>query len=223
VPNIPAGGTAQARISWNTLGFTGTVPVRVVADPYNRLAETSETNNVATATLTIRTRPDLQVTGVALSDDEPVAGETVTVTLTLRNNGQTTAGTQTVVLYQGNPDAGGTVVGAQGLAPIPGGNTTTVAFAWTPAAPGPYRLFARADRDNAVNEYDEGNNDAWRDVYVGLRGPILLDSGGASDAPYTPERGYGYVDEGQPDVTSLRQPGVRDPAPGPRRPGRLPL
>jgi PKD repeat protein len=201
VPNIPAGGTAQARISWNTLGFTGTVPVRVVADPYNRLAETSESNNVATATLTIRTRPDLQVTGIVLSNDEPVAGETVTVTLTLRNNGQTTAGTQTVVLYQGNPDAGGTVVGAQGLAPLQGGNTTTVAFAWTPAAPGPYRLFARADRDNAVNEYDEGNNDAWRDVYVGLRGPILLDSGGASDVAYTPERGYGYVDEGQPDVT----------------------
>ena len=202
VPNIPAGGTAQARISWNTLGFTGTVPVRVVADPYNRLAETSETNNVATATLTIRTRPDLQVTGIALSDDEPVAGGTVTVTLTLRNNGQTTAGTQTVVLYQGNPDAGGTVVGTAGRSPIPGGGTDTVAFIWTPMAPGPYRLFARADRDNAVNEYDEGNNDAWLDVYVGLRGPILLDSGGASDVAYTPERGYGYVDEGQPDVTT---------------------
>jgi len=202
VPNIPAGGTAQASIPWNTLGFTGTVPVRVVADPYNRLAETSEVNNVATATLTIRTRPDLQVTGVALSDDEPVAGETVTVTLTLRNNGQTTAGTQTVVLYQGNPDAGGTVVGTAGRSPIPGGGTDTVAFIWTPTAPGPYRLFARADRDNAVNEYDEGNNDAWRDVYVGLRGPILLDSGGASDVAYTPERGYGYVDEGQPDVTT---------------------
>jgi PKD repeat protein len=201
VPNIPAGGTAQAGIPWNTFGFTGTVPVRVVADPYNRLAETSETNNVATATLTIRTRPDLQVTGVALSDDEPVAGETVTVTLTLRNNGQTTAGTQTVVLYQGNPDAGGTVVGTAGRSPIPGGGTDTVAFIWTPTAPGPYRLFARADRDNAVNEYEEGNNDTWRDVYVGLRGPILLDSGGASDVAYTPERGYGYVDEGQPDVT----------------------
>jgi PKD repeat protein len=202
VPNIPAGGTAQAGIPWNTFGFTGTVPVRVVADPYNRLAETSETNNVATATLTIRTRPDLQVTGVALSDDEPVAGETVTVTLTLRNNGQTTAGTQTVVLYQGNPDAGGTVVGTAGRSPIPGGGTDTVAFIWTPTAPGPYRLFARADRDNAVNEYEEGNNDTWRDVYVGLRGPILLDSGGASDVAYTPERGYGYVDEGQPDVTT---------------------
>jgi PKD repeat protein len=202
VPNIPAGGTAQAGIPWNTLGFTGDVAVRVVADPYNRLAETSETNNVATATLTIRTRPDLQVAGVALSDDEPVAGETVTVTLTLRNNGQTTAGTQTVVLYQGNPDAGGTVVGTAGRSPIPGGGTDTVAFIWTPTAPGPYRLFARADRDNAVNEYEEGNNDAWRDVYVGLRGPILLDSGGASDVAYTPERGYGYVDEGQPDVTT---------------------
>jgi len=202
VSNVPAGGTAQATIPWHTLGFTGAVPVRVVVDPYNRVAEISETNNAATATLTIRTRPDLQVTGIALSNDEPVAGETVTVTLTLRNNGQTTAGAQTVALYQGNPDAGGTAVGAQRAAPLPGGNTTTVAFTWTPTTPGPYRLFARADRDNVVNEYDEGNNDTWRDVYAGLRGPILLDSGGTSDVAYTPERGYGYVDEGQPDVTT---------------------
>ncbi len=211
VPNVPTSGTAQASISWNTLGFTGTVPVRVVVDPYNRVAETNEDNNIVTMTLTIRTRPDLQVTQVALSDDEPMAGETVTVTLTLRNHGQTTAGSLppqaggagggfTVALYQGNPDAGGTIVGAQGLAPLPGGNTTTVAFAWTPTAPGPYFLFARVDQDNAVNEYDEGNNETWRDVYVGLASPVLLDSGGASDVAYAPARGYGYVDEGQPDT-----------------------
>ncbi|MBC7227755.1 MAG: PKD domain-containing protein [Thermoflexales bacterium] len=201
VPNVPAGGAAQASIMWNTLGFTGTVPVRVVVDPYNRVAETNEANNAVTTTLAVRTRPDLQVTSIALSDDEPMAGEAVTVTLTLRNHGQTTAGAQTVVLYQGNPDAGGTLVGDHNGSPLLGGAETTVAFAWTPTAPGPYRLFARADRDNAVNEYDESNNETWRDVYVGLASPVLLDSGGASDVAYAPARGYGYVDEGQPDVT----------------------
>ena len=193
VPNVPAGGTAQAGVPWNTLGFTGTVPVRVVVDPFDRLAETDETNNVVTATLTIRTRPDLLISHLQLSNPEPVVGEPVTVTLTLRNRGQTTAGAQTVALYVGNPDSGGTVVEAHALASLPGGNTHTVTFTWTPSAPGQYRLFARADRDNAVDEFDEGNNDTWRDVYVGLRGPIEIDSGGTSDVPYDANRGYGYL------------------------------
>jgi len=200
VPNVPAGGTADASIQWNTLGFTGDVPVRVVVDPFDRVAETDDDNNEATTSLTILTRPDLHVPAIALSDDEPVVGETVTVSATVRNGGQTTAGPQTVALYEGNPDAGGMIVGAQGLAPLPGGNTNTVVFTWAPTVPGPYRLFALADRDDTVSEFDEGNNQSWQDVYVGFAGPILLDSGTASDVDYTPERGYGYVDEGQPDV-----------------------
>ena len=54
-------GTATVPLPWNTLGFTGAVPVRVVVDPYNRLAESSETNNEAAANLTLKTRPDLSL------------------------------------------------------------------------------------------------------------------------------------------------------------------
>jgi hypothetical protein len=199
VPNVSAGGTAQASISWNTLGFTGTVPVRVVADPFNRVAETNENNNAAVASLTIRTRPDLLVTTIALSDDEPVTGEPVTVTLTLRNTGQTAASASTLALYDGNPDSGGTLLG-EGTPAVPGGGETTLDFTWTPTAPGPHRLFAQADRTNVVNEFDEGNNQTWQDVYVGFAGPILLDSGKVgADPAYTKTIGYGAVDEGQPD------------------------
>ena len=200
VANVPAAGTATVPLPWNTTGFTGAVPVRVVVDPYNRVTETSETNNEATASLTIKTRPDLQFTDFQLSDPEPVAGEAVIVTLPLLNNGQTTAGGQTVALYDGNPDAGGTSVGAGLAAALAGGATTNVTFTWTPTSPGLHRLFARADKDGQVNEYDEGNNDKWLDVYVGFGGAILLDSGSvASDVAYTSALGYGAVDEGQTD------------------------
>ncbi|RLC76238.1 MAG: hypothetical protein DRI61_13645 [Chloroflexi bacterium] len=66
-------------------------------------------------------------------------------------------------------------------------------FTWMPTAPGLYRLFALADRDDEVNEFDEGNNQTWRDVYVGFAGPISLDSGGDPDPAYTPSLGYGYL------------------------------
>ena len=201
VPGVPAGGSAQTSLDWRTLGYTGTVPVRVEIDPYDRITETVETNNVATQTLTILTRPDLQVTDIALSDDEPVVGQTVVVTLTLRNRGQTDAGNQTVALYNGNPTSGGVALQSAQTSLV-GGQTTPLTFTWVATAPGPYRLFALADRDDAVDEFDEGNNQQWRDVYVGLAGPILLDSGTPAEPVYTTTLGYGYVDAGQPDVTA---------------------
>ncbi len=202
VPAVPAGGSAVASLDWHTLGYTGTVPVRVEIDPYNRITETLETNNVATQTLTILTRPDMRITQIALSDDEPVVGETVTVTLTLRNNGQTTAGAETVALFDGNPDTGGALLAGMTHGAQAGPGESTVTFSWTPTQTGAVRLFGVADLNDGVAEYDEGNNQTWRDVYVGVAGPVLLDSGAASDVAYSAATGYGFVDTGTPDVTA---------------------
>ena len=199
VPNVPAGGTADATIQWNTLGFTGDVPVRVVADPYNRVAETNDDNNEATASLTILTRPDLHVTAIEPSDPEPVADQPVTVQVTQRNDGQTNAGASIIALYDGNPESGGALI-CEVTSPVPGEGETAPECPWAPIASGPHRLFAISDRDDAVNEFDEGNNQSWEDVHVGFAGPILLDSGTAGDVDYTAERGYGYVDEEQADI-----------------------
>ena len=194
VPNIAAGGTASASIPWDTTSFTGTVPVRVVIDPYNRVAESNESNNEAIASLTILTRSDLQTTQIALSNPEPVTDEPVNVTLSVHNAGQTAAGTQMVALYDGNPDAGGPLIQAQSLASLAGGTTADMIFPWTPTTAGLHRLFARLDRDGQVNESDETNNDTWLDDYVGVRGPLLLDSGSiTADPPYSTTLGFGYL------------------------------
>ncbi|MBI1801735.1 MAG: hypothetical protein HYR71_08925 [Chloroflexi bacterium] len=200
VPNVPANSTAQASISWNTLGYTGSVPLRAVVDPYNRVAETSEANNQVSGALTVLTRPDLQVTALTLSDPEPVVSETVTATLVVRNFGQTTAPGSVLALYNGNPDSGGLLLGAQTLSALAAGASVTTTFGWTPTATGSVRLFARADRDGQVSDSNRANNDLWLDAFVGFRGPILLDSGGATDPAYTAALGYGYLDEGGADV-----------------------
>ncbi len=201
VDDVPAGGSAQVSLPWDTLGFTGDVPVRVVADPYDRLPESNENNNESSMTVSILTRPDLLPAGIALSDPEPVEGESVTVTLTLSNAGQTAAGASTLALYDGNPEEGGTLLGTATL-PVAGAAQTAVAFPWVPSQSGLHRLFIRADQNDVVDEFDENNNLAWEDVHIGIPSPILLDSGGASDPVYTDTLGYGYVDAGQPDVTA---------------------
>ena len=201
VPSIPGGGSAQAVIPWNTLGFTGNVPVRVVVDPYDRLTETNEGNNDASASLTILTRPDLRVPLIALDDAEPVVSQTVTVQTNLRNDGQTAAGDSRLALYQGRPADGGLLLGDSTLA-VSAQTVADQVFNWTPTAPGPYRLFSVSDEAGEVDEFDEGNNQSWQDVYVGLAGPLNLDSGGASDLVYTSTVGFGVVDVGQPDLTA---------------------
>lgn len=198
--NIPAGGSAEATIPWNTLGFTGTVPVRVVADPFNRLPEIDEENNVATADITISTRPDMQLGTLRLSDDEPVVGQTITATLHISNTGHTLASSQQIALYQGNPDDG-VLIETRTLASLAGEGAATVRFTWVPTTTGEARLYIRLDADGDVNESDETNNDSWHDLYVGFAGPLLVDSGDpADDLAYSGERGYGAVDEASEDA-----------------------
>jgi hypothetical protein len=200
IPNIPAGQSVPASFDWDTLGFTGPVTVTTSVDPYNRLAESDETNNSHTANLTILTRPDLEIANVTLSDEEPLVGETVTVTVDLKNYGQTAAGEQKLVLYRGNPDGGGSQIRVQNVSTLNGGANRNVALTWTPTAPGLYRLFLRGDQENQVNEYDESNNDRWLDVYVGMASPLNVDSGGAGDTAYSAAQGFGVIDSGDPDA-----------------------
>lgn len=201
VPDIQAGGSASAAIPWNTTGYTGTVPVRVVIDPYNRVAESNEANNEATQNLTILSRPDLQASSWVLSDPEPVAGETVTINVNSLNGGQTASGAALYTLYNGNPDTDGVLLDSQMQSGLSGNGSDVSTLSWTPSTPGSYRLFLRLDENNTVSEFNETNNMLWQDVYVGLAGPILLNSGVlASDPTYNATIGYGYVDTGQADV-----------------------
>lgn len=197
---IPAGGIADAEIEWDTLGFTGTLPVHVVADPFNRVSESNEANNSASVPFTIRTRPDLQVASVLLSDAEPTAGETITVTLQVSNTGQTAANAHTVQLYSGNPGDGGVVI-HEATVSVPAAGAQTLIIPWLTPPAGSVRLFARVDTGNTVRESNEANNDQWRDLYIGVAGPVLLDSGGTSDPTYTPALGYGVIDADNDDIT----------------------
>ena len=196
----PNGGTAEASIQWDTHGFWGTsVPIRVEVDPYDRVDESSETNNQASTSLTIRTRADVRASGLDEPEADLIDTQPTIIQLALRNDGQVDAPEQVVALYDGNPADGGVLIGEQTL-PVAAGSQTTLSFAWTPTQVGAHRLFAVVDRENAVNEAQEGNNQSWKDVYVGLKSPLLLDSGTAGDLVYTAQRGYGYVDAGRADV-----------------------
>ncbi len=58
VANLPKnGGSAQVNIQWDTTGFSGDVPVKVVVNPYGRVAESNMQNNSAGATVVFEAPP----------------------------------------------------------------------------------------------------------------------------------------------------------------------
>lgn len=198
VPALAAGGSAQVSVPWSTLGFTGSIPVRLSLDPAGRVTETNESNNVFTITANILTRPDLQITSLALSDEEPNIGELVTVTAAIKNKGQTSAPVSALGVYLGNADSG-LLLNSQSVA-LSAGNVSTLTFTWTPTETGSARLFARADRNRQVNESDTANNDLWIDRHISVGGGYDIDSGVAlSDTAYSEQNGAGTIDSGQPD------------------------
>ncbi|MCB0031612.1 MAG: hypothetical protein KDE28_27060, partial [Anaerolineales bacterium] len=201
VPEIQAGGSVVATLDWNTTSFVGDIDLYAVLDLADQVAETDENNNRSLQTVSILSRPDLQATSWDLSDPEPLAGELVEINVNLLNAGQTASGAATYGLYNGNPENGGILLDSQTHSGLGGNSSDAITLSWLPTAPGPYQLFLRLDEDDTVNEFDEANNLLWQDLYVGLAGPVLLDSGVmASDPAYSATIGYGYVDTGLPDV-----------------------
>lgn len=197
---IPAGGNGPASILWDTLGFVGAFPITVVADPFGRMLEAETDNNLASKPITILTRPDLNIASISLNRTAPVADEPLTVTVVLSNTGQTASGNQHLVLYQGEPDAGGVLIG-EVVQPVPAEATTTLQFPWVVPDAGPLQLVVVADEYHQVRESNEHNNRTTLPVYIGLRGPVLLDSGDLNEPFYTPALGYGVIDADQNDIT----------------------
>lgn len=198
VSNILAGGFGDAVLNWDTSGYVGDQEIFAVADYGSQIPEMDETNNITSLSLTIRNRPDLSVTLISLSDDEPVVGESVTLTIAETNLGESDAASSLISVYVGDPLDGGVLLG-ENLVEIIRGSTTNMNFTWVPDRTGWHRLHVLSDANDQVSEYDESNNQNWLDVYIGVAGPLLLDSGTDLDPVYSVETGYGYIDINQPD------------------------
>ncbi len=182
--------------------------------PVTRTAVISGTGETITYTLPTEDQSDLMTlrhefernlatTGMAISDDHPAAGATVTVSATVQNRGDRALDGVTVAFYDGDPGSGGTLIGSASLpAPLTAGVTTTLGVLYTiPAGGGARLLVAEADPSNAVAESDEADNRAelaafgpdlaivdtavelWSSNEVGLRATV--ENLGSSSAPTT--------------------------------------
>ena len=158
VSSLGAGGSTTVTFTYTAPTFTSTrnVTVTATADSTGIVAESNESNNTKSAAFSVLALPDLTI--MSLTGDKSLyeAGETVTVSATVKNIGPTSAGATTVWLTVPNI---GTFT--QNLPALSAGASQTVTFTFTaPTALSPQSIAvtAYADPDNRVVESNENNN-----------------------------------------------------------------
>ena len=150
VQEIDAGDKVATTIIW--IAQAGSHAIKAVADSDDKVTESDETNNEKAVTFSALA-PDLIIETITGSPAGPSIGDTVTFTVTVKNQGSSGAGPSRVYFY-----IDGSSRGYQSVREINPGATMTKTFTWTTQA-GYHDIKAVADSNNEVTESDETNNE----------------------------------------------------------------
>lgn len=150
VSSVDANATDNKTFIW--IAEVGSHDIKAVADSNNKVTESDETNNEKTVTLSTLI-PDLIIETITGSPTSPSLGETVTFTVTIKNQGVGRAGLSRVYFY-----IDGTSRGYQDVEEIDAEATVSKTFTWTAEA-GLHDIKAVIDDNKKVIESDEDNNE----------------------------------------------------------------
>ncbi|RLT43945.1 MAG: hypothetical protein DWI57_03745, partial [Chloroflexi bacterium] len=177
IPSIPVGESGSASFSYDTTDKAGERRIQAAVDPNNAIAESDEENNRAAKVLKVRNpndtppaQPNLVVTASDISFDpaSPAAGDTVTITLRLRNDG-TADVTAPLVRFEDatsdTPELIGDVTISGTIAA--GSSGEAVIFFDTTGKEGTLTIRATADPEGAIEESNEEDNQASKTLTFG--------------------------------------------------------
>ena len=155
---LAADSSQNVSVNWTATG--GEHQIYLQLDPADLVDESQEDNNIAFHYILIA--PDVSITeeDIAFSDENPVLGDTITISATVHNNGGADATDVAVRFYNGNPDDGGVqMLDDQIIATIPIGGTETASVDWTSTV-GIHEILVVLDPDETITEWDKENNRA---------------------------------------------------------------
>jgi subtilase family serine protease len=150
ISSLNAGVSVTKTFTWEAQG--GTHVIKAVADSNNQVAESDETNNTKTFTLS-PVAPDLVIESISWSPETPSRGDSVTFSVVIKNQGSSEAGFSRIHFF-----IDGNSRGYQDVSTIEVGATVTRTYTWS-AAVGQHDLTAIADVDGSVTESNESNNE----------------------------------------------------------------
>ena len=162
--------SGHAKVLTVTANFPqGNHEIFVLVDPNDTISEASEINNNANKTLTVMSSEE--VIEIALTADDiqfepqlPEMGEEVVIQCSVRNQGTVHLKDVKVRIYEGNPDAGGSLLYPEFTLPVleAGGSGQITIHHDTADWGGDHLIYFTADPENVIYEGDENNNQASR-------------------------------------------------------------
>lgn len=148
IGQLDAGASVKVHYLWSAAAGLHTIDV--VADSTNQILELDEANNAKTVSIP---PPDLIVSGITWTPSGATTGDNVTLTATIRNQGNSRSQIAQVTCY-----VDGLLIGTKDLPEINIAGSATSTFAWVAVA-GKHKVKVTADVNNRVTESDETNND----------------------------------------------------------------
>lgn len=149
VSTIEAGASTSVTFSWTA--WSGLHDVKVIIDSYNNLIESDETNNENTVSL-MTLAPDLIVKDITWTPEDAAAGDTVTFTVTIKNQGSGDAEKSRAAYY-----IDGYYTGHLDIEEIDADAEVTATFQWAAVA-GSHNISIVANNEAKFIENDTENN-----------------------------------------------------------------
>jgi len=144
----------------------GNYGIHVWIDPNDEIIEDSETNNMASKFLNVRTHADLRVReeDIGFSNNNPISGEEIQIFTMIRNTHNEPANNFTVRFY----DNTGLYISLIGEVTMSiGGQQTEIAMIdWTASPHGLHNIRVVVDYYNIIEEWDKTNNVATKILNV---------------------------------------------------------
>ncbi len=163
VNGLAAGSGTDVTFTY-TYPFQGTFDTTATVDSLKDIKETNEQNNTLTQSLTVDPAlPDLVVDNVVVNPPNPVAGQVMTTTVTVKNVGHRPAGDFEV---DWTP-VFGQKLQQQVVGPLNDGDSVDVVFSYTYDRGGSFTGQISVDSTNKVREVNEQNNNDALQVTVG--------------------------------------------------------
>jgi len=172
IPSIAPGSSGVASIRFDTSNRSGDQKIQVQVDPHNLVAESSEADNTATATLSVEhgPAPNLVVVdeNIGFSATEVAAGTPVTIYATILNTGSSRA-EGVIVQFVDVTSTSVRPIGEQQTIEViePGTSAVAVAQYKASGGQGARTVQVVADPGNFVREISEDDNEGSASLTVG--------------------------------------------------------
>jgi subtilase family serine protease len=169
VASLLSGGSSTVGTVWAQVPSATDQLLFVVVDPNNQIAEFAEDDNATFNVVSVVSFPDLAVSAADLSADPqyPVANSSAALNVRIANLGSQDANVVVIRAYDGDPQMGGTPLGADQMISVNGMDTATASFALSfGAGEGIRQFFVQIDPENTIAEGSELNNAAALSVSV---------------------------------------------------------